>query len=323
MESNPENLQFISFNSNEEHLNLIENNNVQHLVISLVKNEIIGFAILSGVKDPKKCIEFRRLVIKEKCKDYGRKAIVEIKRLCFEQLKCHRLWLDVLESNLRARNLYKTVATGFLAKFVDGFSSPPHIYNVTYRAVVIKGLVHNDDPKAENMWMPPCSFWTQPAGESHITSAKGDEIIAYVEIDSGPYLVKPIKEAFEVGEQPKNISAANVFSLNNKTTNWIDSNCNAELSFFWKDENKNEMSGLFVKLPPGFEGKIESDGNVLHAVIAKGILNYKMPQTNTIKVLDAGSYFSSSNKAIHSVSNNSVDEIVIYMRTNVKVILRN
>ncbi|MGB1038277.1 MAG: DUF4437 domain-containing protein, partial [Bacteroidia bacterium] len=32
-----------------------------------------------------------------------------------------------------------TEATGFLAKFVDGFSSPPHIHNVTYRAVVIKG----------------------------------------------------------------------------------------------------------------------------------------------------------------------------------------
>ena len=44
-------------------------------------------------------------------------------------------------------------ATGFLAKFVDGFSSPPHIHNVTYRAVVIKGLVHNDDPEAAHMWM--------------------------------------------------------------------------------------------------------------------------------------------------------------------------
>ena len=58
------------------------------------------------------------------------------------------------------------VATGFLAKFVDGFSSPPHIHNVTYRAVVIKGLVHNDAPEAENMWMKPGSIWPQPVGES-------------------------------------------------------------------------------------------------------------------------------------------------------------
>lgn len=59
-------------------------------------------------------------------------------------------------------------ATGFLAKFVDGFSSPPHIHNVSYRAIVIKGLVHNDDPAAARMWMPAQSYWTQPAGEAHI-----------------------------------------------------------------------------------------------------------------------------------------------------------
>ena len=84
------------------------------------------------------------------------------------------------------------VPTGFLAKFADGFSSPPHIHDVTYRAVVIKGSIHNDDPKAANMWMKPGSFWTQPKGESHITSAKGEENIALVEIDKGPYLVQPI-----------------------------------------------------------------------------------------------------------------------------------
>ena len=63
--------------------------------------------------------------------------------------------------------------TGFLVKFVDGFESPPHIHNVSYRGVVISGKVHNDDPDAKEMWMPAGSYWTQPAGEVHITSAKG------------------------------------------------------------------------------------------------------------------------------------------------------
>jgi hypothetical protein len=50
--------------------------------------------------------------------------------------------------------------SGFLVKFVDGFSSPLHIQNITYRGVVISGLIHNDDPDAADMWMPTGSFWT-------------------------------------------------------------------------------------------------------------------------------------------------------------------
>lgn len=208
------------------------------------------------------------------------------------------------------------VATGFLAKFVDGFSSPPHIHNVTYRAVVIKGWIHNDDPSAESMWMSPGSFWTQPQGESHITSAKGPENIAYVEIDHGPYLVKPIDKAFKNGEQPINIDASNVVWLNNQSTNWIDSKSNAELSFLWESQKNDGTKGLFVKLPVGFNGTLECDGDILHAVVIQGDITYKMPQTQDIKTLDPGSYFNSSSPAIHTVSNQSEHEGIVYIRTN-------
>ncbi|MEM6886248.1 MAG: DUF4437 domain-containing protein, partial [Verrucomicrobiota bacterium] len=106
------------------------------------------------------------------------------------------------------------VPTGFLAKFVDGFSSPPHIHNVTYRAVVIHGNIHNDDPAAAKMWMPPGSFWTQPKGEAHITAAQGSLNMALVEINKGPYLVMHEEDAFESGEHPVNISASNLV--------WVD-----------------------------------------------------------------------------------------------------
>ncbi len=207
----------------------------------------------------------------------------------------------------------KRVATGFLAKFVDGFSSPPHIHNITYRAVVIKGLVHNDDPKAENMWMKPGSFWTQPVGESHITSAKGEEIIALVEIDQGPYLVRPVSEAFDSGERPVNIEASNIVWLNNETTNWIDTKSKAEISFLLESQN---LKSLFVRLPIGYKGKILTNGTVFHSVVTEGNLNYTMPQNEEIKVLDTGSYFGSTDKAVHTIENNSENETVLYIRTN-------
>ena len=103
----------------------------------------------------------------------------------------------------RAANLWgnrtKAGPTGFLVQFVDGFSSPPHIHNVTYRGMVISGLVHNDDPQAEKMWLPTGSFWTQPAGEVHITAASGSKNLAYIEIDGGPYLVLPSEDASDQG----------------------------------------------------------------------------------------------------------------------------
>lgn len=215
-----------------------------------------------------------------------------------------------------------TVATEFLAKFVDGFSSPPHIHNVTYRAVVIKGLVHNDDPKAKHMWMKPGSFWTQPAGGSHITSANGEENIALVEINKVPYLVKPIDEAFDNGERPINLDASNIVWLDNKQTNWVDSKSKAEISFLLESQEIGWFKSLFVKLPKGYNGEIETNGTVLHAVVIEGELNYTMPQNQEQKNLDAGSYFGSSDRALHRITSNSKKEVVLYIRTNgiIKVI---
>ncbi|USD25124.1 DUF4437 domain-containing protein [Flagellimonas marinaquae] len=208
------------------------------------------------------------------------------------------------------------VATGFLAKFTDGFSSPPHIHNVTYRAVVLKGSIHNDDPKAEHMWMTPGSFWTQPQGEAHITSAKGDENIAYVEIDHGPYLVKPTDKAFDNGERPINIDASNVVWLNYEKSEWLAKDSKAEISFLWKSHTDNALQGVFVKLPKRFNGKLHSTGNIFHAVVVQGGLDYTLPQTNEIKALDIGSYFTSSDRALHSIANTSDKETILYIRTN-------
>lgn len=205
-----------------------------------------------------------------------------------------------------------TVATGFLAKFVDGFSSPPHIHNVTYRAVVIKGLIHNDDENAKNMWMQPGSFWTQPKGESHITSAKGTENIAYVEIDHGPYLVKPTTEAFDNGEKPVNIDASNIVWLDETKTHWIE-NSKAHISYLWKHK---DVQGLFIKFPKGFDGKLKSFGTEFHAVIIQGNISYVMPKNGEVKTLDAGSYFTATDVAMHDLFNESEEEVILYIRTN-------
>ena len=204
-----------------------------------------------------------------------------------------------------------TVPTGFLAKFVDGFSSPPHIHPVTYRAVVISGSIHNDDPDAAKMWMPPGSFWTQPKGEVHITAAKGENNIALVEIDKAPYLVRSFKEAYDSGEKPINVDAANIV--------WVDPpgmstpNHGLKVAYLWGDLQEGQSNGTFVKLPAGFKGRIQSYGSTFRAVVIKGQLQHFGAD---IKTLEPGSYFGSTGETVHQLLSQTENESVIYVRTN-------
>lgn len=108
MENDNENSQFIFPNTKDEHYNLMIDKNIKHLILKSENDETIGFVILAGLKEKNRSIEFRRIVIKQKGKGYGRMAIKKLKQYCFDELNCHRLWLDVLEMNKRARYLYQS-----------------------------------------------------------------------------------------------------------------------------------------------------------------------------------------------------------------------
>lgn len=206
--------------------------------------------------------------------------------------------------------------TGFLVKFVDGFSSPPHIHNVTYRGVVISGHIHNDDPNAEKMWMPAGSFWTQPVGETHITAAKGSYNLAYIEIDKGPYLVLPAKEAFDSGERPINIDESNIVWINQRgnSTNAVE----LKMAYLWGKPHSGKFYGAFVKLPTSLTVKIHNGGSTFHAVVIKGPLQYHTSEAEVTN-MNPGSYFNSTGKSVHKVSNKIKEDTIIYVRTNGKL----
>jgi len=202
--------------------------------------------------------------------------------------------------------------TGFLVKFTDGFSSPPHIHNVTYRGVVISGLVHNDDPDAAEMWMPPGSYWTQPAGEVHITAAKGENVMVYIEIESGPYRVMPPEEASDNGERPVNVDAANLVWLGADESTRVEK-AGPEIAYLWENEKGDQ--GTLVKLPAGFSGTIVSDGSPLRAVVIKGQPTHRLSGEADSRNLDPGTYFGSEGEAMHQISSESDRESIIYVRT--------
>ena len=216
---------------------------------------------------------------------------------------------------------------GFLLKPVDGFRSPPHIHNVAYRGVVIEDTIHNDDPAAEDMFMPPGSFWTQPAGEVHITAARGDRALAYIEVEDS-FGVQPAADAFDSGERPVNVDASNIVWLDASSTDWIDQSTLVEpakspaIAFLWGDfrgahPNKN-LNGTLVKFPAGFSGIVHSQGSPIRAVVIKGQPQYAVLGKAGRDILKPGSYFSSTGQLAHQIESAFDAETILYVRTNGK-----
>lgn len=217
-------------------------------------------------------------------------------------------------------DIKKNTPSGVLLKFADGFSSPPHIHNITYRAVVISGNLHNDDPNAARTWMGPGSFWTQPAGESHITAAKkGGGAVAFLEILEGPYLVQPSAQAFDNGELPVNIEARNVVWLNASDITWVNTGGQSaaadgpEMAFLWGSPQDGKNNGTFLKLSAGFSGELRGNGAWLRAVLIQGKISHRLSGASEVKKLAPGSYFGSKGNAGHAISCEAGDECIVYL----------
>lgn len=104
-----ENAAFIRQWSLEQHRSALLDDNIAHLmVLKTSDNKAIGYIILVGLNNPDKSIEFKRIVIEEKNKGFGKEALRLVKRIAFENLDAHRLWLEVMQHNHRAIQLYKS-----------------------------------------------------------------------------------------------------------------------------------------------------------------------------------------------------------------------
>ncbi|NPD46941.1 MULTISPECIES: DUF4437 domain-containing protein [unclassified Lentimicrobium] len=217
-----------------------------------------------------------------------------------------------------------TEATGFLLKPSDGFKSPPHIHNVSYRGIVINGFIHNDDPNAENMWLPSGSFWTQPKGEIHITAAKGANTFAYIEIEEGPYLVHSTEDAFHTEETALNLDESNMVWLDASDMVWIEQKSSSsfdkpvQIAMLWGETKQEKLNGSLIKLPAGFKGEIQSESNNFRAVVIQGPIDYLEPGTSDLQILDAGSYFSSNGSSNHQLASPKDKESLIYVRSTGK-----
>jgi RimJ/RimL family protein N-acetyltransferase len=69
-------------------------------------NHLIGFLILALDSDSLS-VEFRRIVVSEPGRGYGKKVVKWVDEICRREFGRTRVWLDVFETNTRARRVYE------------------------------------------------------------------------------------------------------------------------------------------------------------------------------------------------------------------------
>jgi RimJ/RimL family protein N-acetyltransferase len=128
-EQAPENARYIRQWSPERHLQACHSEDERHWIVMGDQGKPVGYLIMMHLQDPDQNQHLKRLVITEKGRGYGGGALRIALARFFEDYQAHRVWLDVMTTNTRARTLYEKV--GFVwegcfresAKTPDGFKS--------------------------------------------------------------------------------------------------------------------------------------------------------------------------------------------------------
>lgn len=140
IEHEPDNAQYVGQWTKEQHKSALFNKDILHLLVEDKTSSMpVGYVIMAGLENQNNSIEFRRIVIADKGKGFGKETLTLIKEIAFKQLKAHRLWLDVRYKNIRAQNLYKS--QGFVQ---DGILRDSILYNGNYESLIVMSVLEDE-----------------------------------------------------------------------------------------------------------------------------------------------------------------------------------
>jgi diamine N-acetyltransferase len=93
--------------------------------------ERVGFVILRGIWGAEPVIELRRIVIGPTDAGHGQAVIALTLYKAFHELNAHRVWLDVIDDNMRALHVYRKM----------GFTEEGRFREAAHRKDVWKDLL--------------------------------------------------------------------------------------------------------------------------------------------------------------------------------------
>lgn len=139
-EQEDENAQYVGQWTRDQHLESLSNKDILHVIVEDINSQKpVGYLILAGITNVNHNIEFRRIVISEKNKGYGKETLKLIKELSFKKLKAHRLWLDVRFKNKKAQSVYKS--QGFKE---EGILRECVLYKNEYESLIVMSILEQE-----------------------------------------------------------------------------------------------------------------------------------------------------------------------------------
>lgn len=104
-ERRPENAAFVVVWSPDRHRAALTDPTCRHLVIE-GGGRPVGYVILSDVAGRQPVVEFRRIVVADKGRGFGKAAVAAVLEHAFEDLDASQVWLDFVAHNDRAARVY-------------------------------------------------------------------------------------------------------------------------------------------------------------------------------------------------------------------------
>lgn len=97
---------FIGTWTEAKHAKTLADEDSAYLIVEDDDKEVVGYAILIGITNPDRSIELKRVVISAPGQGHGKNLLHFLASRVFNEYRAHRLYLDVYETNPRAKHVY-------------------------------------------------------------------------------------------------------------------------------------------------------------------------------------------------------------------------
>jgi RimJ/RimL family protein N-acetyltransferase len=139
IEQIPEFRSYIGAWSAGEHLRAMADPDSEYIVASEGENAVDGFAILQGIQSEHHSLHLKRIAVRIPNRGLGRALLESAAARAFLDHHAHRLWLDVFETNTRARHIYE--AYGFR---YDGVMREAILRDGEYHTLALMSLLDRE-----------------------------------------------------------------------------------------------------------------------------------------------------------------------------------